>query len=80
MPWAWEELNIDSVFRDLTISSGRSNKNKRLYKRKVVNFISEISMKWYGSVGIGFEGKADIQAEKLSKLLKCETAFQKRSG
>ena len=36
-------------------------------------------MKWYGSVGIGFEGKADIQAEKLSKLLKCETAFQKRS-
>ena len=37
-------------------------------------------MKWYGSVGIGFEGKADIQAKKLSKLLKCETAFQKRSG
>ena len=36
-------------------------------------------MKWYGSVGIGFEGKADIQVEKLSKLLKCETAFQKRS-
>ena len=38
-----------------------------------------IIIKWYGSVGIEFEGRAGIQVEELSKLLEYETDFQKTS-
>lgn len=43
------------------------------------NFISEILIKWYGSVEVRFEGGAVIQVENSNKLLESETDFQKRS-